>query len=158
MSDFAWTLPGAGTAGLPPAAAQTEADRLFGKDLFYDASDETGADLKMNQAGDWLIVSGPEALRQALIRRIVTNPGEWQTLPEYGVGARLYVKERNTQAARDELSQRLRAQMLADRRVESVASVSVDFTDQGQIDIAVTVVPRGRTLSGEAVSLEVEVS
>jgi hypothetical protein len=54
------------------------------------------------------------------MRRTITNPGEWKTKPNYGVGARLYVKAKDTPATRSELAARIRSQYLLDQRVESV--------------------------------------
>jgi phage baseplate assembly protein W len=158
MSGLAFPLSGGlgGESSISPAADDFQLARFFGKDMFFDVSNEKGADLKVNQAGDWLLVSGKEALRQAVLRRIVTNPGEWKTLPDYGVGARLYVKTRNTRASRDELVERIRSQLLRDTRIEKVNQVVVELTD-GVLRIAVQITPFGQAQRAQPFSIAIEV-
>ena len=131
-------------------------DRLFGRDVWLDVTEGRDADYVVSPAGDWTLAAGREALRQSIIRRIITDPGEWATLPEYGVGARMFVKTRNTQAARDELEERIRAQLLRDRRIESVETVEVEITAD-KVRIGVVVLPRGRAQENEPVRAAVEV-
>jgi phage baseplate assembly protein W len=158
VSGYSWSMPPAAPAtstSLPERARQR--DRLWGRDLWLDVR-VTGADLVTTAAKDLAIVDGEECLRQALIRRIVTAPGEWATLPEYGCGARLYVKARNTPATRAELAERIRAQLTLEARVERVQAVSVEVTADGQgLKINVIVVPKGRVRpeAGLPITLEV---
>jgi phage baseplate assembly protein W len=136
-----------------PTAQQ---NRLFGRDVWFDASDESGADTQSNRAGDWLLAEQSQALRQALIRRIVTAPGEWRTLPEYGCGARQFVKARNTRANRDELKLKISSQLLRDERVESIRDITIELITNG-LRIHVTVIPAGRTLMNTPIDVVVEV-
>ena len=154
-----WTLPGAeaGASGLTSTERADQVAKLFGRDIWFDLADPDGADYVVTDAGDWKIADGDTALRQAIIRRILTDPGEWATLPEYGVGARMFVKARNTRATRDELSERIRGQLLQDPRIESVEDVYVEITDS-TVRIAVAVQPKGRGLEYEAVRAAVEVT
>lgn len=153
-----WTLPtpSAGTSGLSTRDRATQRDKLWGRDIWFDVRAGEGADYEVTAAGDWQVAEGREALRQAILRRIITDPGEWATLPDYGVGARAYVKARNTKAARDELTQRIRAQLLRDRRIESVQSVAVESSG-GLLRIAVEVIPRGRDLRSDVLRAAVEI-
>lgn len=135
----------------------TQRDRLWGRDLWLDVRVE-GADLVTTPAGDFAIVDGQDALTQALIRRIMTNPGEYAVLPDYGAGARLYVKARNTRAVRDELAERIRAQAALEPRVERVAEVTVAATEDGQgLKVNLRVVPRGRARPDDSLPITLEV-
>lgn len=126
-----------------PDQAQVERDRLFGRDVWFDVR-SNDADLEVTAGGDWAVVGDRAALRQALIRRIITNPGEWQTLPEYGVGARLFLKTRSTLSARQALESRIRDQLTQDARVRTVQQVTVtELTDGPGLEIFVRVLPRG---------------
>ncbi len=123
---------------------KAQRDRLWGRDLWLDVR-TAGADLVTSAAGDLALAEGEEALRQSLIRRTITAPGDWAFLPAYGVGARRYVKDRNTRSKRDELVARIRSQYLADRRVERVEAVNVRVSDDGQgLHILAVVIPKGR--------------
>ena len=148
MSGFTWTLPGpaAGSSGVSNTEIAGQRSRAFGSDIWFDVSEGQDADMEVTPAGDWLPVEGTEALRQAVLRRIITNPGEWQTLPDYGVGARLFVKARNTPAARAELEERIRSQLGREPRVGSVEQVLVEQLDDNVgIKVSVQIVPAGET-------------
>lgn len=138
-------LVNAGVAG--DLADQQSA--LFGEDIWYDVShpDNTGyADLIVDAGGDWQDVTGIEALRQSLLRRLITNPGEWQTVPDYGVGARQYIKAPMTPSTLSELEARIRSQYLRDDRVEAIDSITITplTGDQPGIYVLVNVIPKGR--------------
>lgn len=115
-----------------------------GEDIWLDVSLPTAADRFVTPRGDWKLCAGEVALRQSLLRRLVTNPGEWKTKPGYGVGARMYVKARNTRANRDELAGRIASQFLEDERVVRVDQVVVDLSAAGVLRIRITVVARIR--------------
>lgn len=145
------------TAG---ASAKLKAQRrsLFGKDIWFDVTLGNKANLEVTANGDWATVEGREALRQSLIRRIITNPGEWATLPEFGVGARLYVKKRDTPAMRQELEERIRGQLLRDRRVASVDQVTVErLPEAAGLKIFIQVTPTGETQRNQPLTASIEV-
>ncbi len=97
--------------------------------------------------------------RQSLLRRLTTEPGEYRTKPGYGVGARAYVKARNTKANRQELAERIRAQFQQDDRVEAVTQVVIDDLEGAPgLRIAVQVVAKARLRPNEAVIVQIEVS
>jgi len=128
-------------------------DRLFGRDLWFDVTQGEGADLIITPAKDWQFVVGREAMRQSLIRRLITNPGEWTTLPDFGVGARLFLKARNTRSNRDLLCERIRAQFLRDDRVASVDKIAVEMTPTS-LALAIDVTPIGRLATGAALRVQ----
>jgi len=156
-SDSATSASGLSASDL---AAQTAG--LFGTDIWLDVSrpDASGeANYVITPTGDLTLVMGREALRQSLIRRTITNPGEWRTLPNYGVGARQYVKGQNTPAKRAELESRIRANYLQDPRVLTVDTAIVTPLDDGSqgIRISVTVTPKGRLRSDQPMPVMVEI-
>lgn len=144
------------TAPTVPATSvfpEKELVAAFGRDLFFDT------DYRVTDAGDWLIVEFEDALRQSMRRRIITTPGEWQTNPDYGVGARLFLKARRTPAMIDELRERIRSQMQADERIRSVEQVDIDTeTIADGLKISVKVQPKGRADRVKPVLVSVEVT
>jgi len=158
MSGYSWSMPPAAPATSTSGPERVrQRDRFWGRDLWLDVR-TAGADLVTTAAKDLAIVEGEDCLRQALIRRIITTPGEWATLPEYGCGARLYIKARNTPATRAELAERIRAQLSREPRVERVQTVSIQTTDQGGLKINVIVVPRGRLRPDALLPISLEVN
>lgn len=152
-------LGGSGLSAGEQAAVQAG---FFGEDIWYDVSaDNSGnaeGDYVITAAGDVQAVNGREALRQSLTRRIITDPEEWPTLPNFGVGAGRYVKAKNTAAVRAELESKIRAQFLRDPRVESVVLVTVwPLADGDGLKISVTVTPRGRLRAERPLSVQVEI-
>lgn len=149
-------LGGDVSSGVPstaPVQPDNIADAIatfFGDDIWFDvaaADPTTGeANYVMTPAGDLQAVSGPEALRQSLKRRWITNPGEMPTAPNYGAGLRSYIKAKNTPAMRAEVESRIRAQTLRDPRVLSVDLVTISQLDDGSegIKVSAQVTPKGR--------------
>lgn len=165
MSGPSWTLPApdSGASGLPASEQRSQDAVFFGEDIWFEiaAPDVTlgQADYVVTASGDLALATGHDALRQSLIRRLVTNPGEWPTLPSYGVGARLYVKARNTPSVRAELESKIRTQFLRDPRVHSVDLVSVVGLTDGSpgLKISISVTPRGRLRVDRPLSVQVEI-
>jgi hypothetical protein len=58
-----------------------------------------GGDLSLNPTGDLLSVSGPEAGRQRIIRRLFSNQGDLLFHPEYGAGLPRRVGDNRDEAA-----------------------------------------------------------
>lgn len=151
MSDPGFVIPAPpfGAQTVPASDVESQQARFYGEDIWYDVSradPTTGtADYVVSAAGDWSIASGLEALRQSLLRRLITAPGDWQTKPEYGVGAAQFVKRQLTPAVLAELESRIRSQFLQDDRVESVSTVNIERLDGiDGIKITVFVVAAGR--------------
>jgi phage baseplate assembly protein W len=155
--------PPNGYQEVPAAEIETQSARFFGVDIWLDVA---APDVVFGQAryvttasGDWAVARGREALRQSLNRRIITNPGEWATKPEYGVGARQFVKRKNTAGTRAELEARIREQFTRDVRVQSVDIVTITPLDDGSpgVIIRVHVTPRGRLRSDQPLVVSQEV-
>ncbi len=164
MTAPTWTIPPSpgGYVGVPASDEASQDAIFYGEDIYFDVSapDETGqADYIVNAAGDWTSVTGLEALRQSLLRRLITAPGEWATKPDYGCGARQFVKARNSEAVRAELASRIKAQFAKDPRVHSVDLVTVAQLDDGSpgVKISIMVTPAGRLHTGAQLPVSVEI-
>jgi phage baseplate assembly protein W len=156
-----WTLPAPpnGVVATPTTDTNAQAALFFGEDVWLDVSQGEQAELIVTPAGDWQTVTGLAALKQSLLRRIITNPGEWTTKPGYGIGARQYVKAKDTPAMRAELTARVRAQFLADQRVESVDQVAIDKIVDGigpVLRLNVQYTPRARLRTDQPQKITVE--
>ena len=140
MSSFVFTVPSS------PAALSTGAisrrDSIYGRDISYDVRDSVTPNMDVTPARDWALIAGRECLRQSLIRRLITEPGEWTTNPSYGVGAIAFVKARDSAGNRDELERRIRAQFTMDARVKSVDSVTL-IRGEDSLRVVVRVIPAG---------------
>lgn len=151
MSDPVFTIPvpDDGYVGAPASDKAAQEAKFYGEDIWYDVShvdpNTNAPDYVVTAAGDWARATGLEALRQSLLRRLITAPGEWATVPEYGVGAVQFVKRPLTASVIAELEGRIREQFMRDDRVESVSTVQVErLLDIEGIKITVFVVAAGR--------------
>lgn len=155
MATYSFTLPtslGNATGG----GLASELDETFGRDIFYDLSKEGGPNMSVSPNGDWKIVDGPEALRQRILRILFTNPGEWTTKPEYGVGIRQYVKRVNSVGVVDELTAKIKQGCLQDRGVASVTSVVIQ-RNPDYLHIHLLIIPKGDDKRGAPMSISAEV-
>jgi len=159
MSGYDFSIPSGGSAASTQVGDRSDQHaRMWGRDIWLDVNDGKHADVATTAAGDLALVTGREALRQAIIRRILTNPGEWALLPEYGCGARLYIKERNTQAKRDELAERIRTQLQLEPRVLRVVQVVIEALEDAEgISINVQVDPRAKNRPDDFLAVVLQV-
>ncbi len=164
MSAPSFTIPDppSGYQGTPETEQENQEALFFGEDIYFDISapDPTSgqASYVVNAAGDWTTATGLVALRQSLFRRLITNPNEWKTKPNYGVGARQYIKARNTEATRAELVSRIKSQFALDKRVHEVNTAIASRLDDGSpgIKVSVTITPVGRLRTNRTVTLSWE--
>lgn len=159
---LSWTPPDPpnGAVTTPVTDTNAQAALFYGEDIWFDVTQGSVANYVVTAAGDWLSVSGIPALEQSLLRRTITNPGEWKTKPTYGVGARLYVKAKDTPATRAELAGRIRSQYLQDKRVESVDEIAIEKFSDGigpGLRINVRYTPRGRLRTDKSETIVIEV-
>lgn len=146
---------GSDVAVVPVAGVGAGTD---GEDIWLDVASPSGVDRVVTAAGDWLMVSGEEALRQSLKRRLITSPGEWALVPDYGVGAREFVKAAGSKSKRDELISRIHAQFIRDPRVTKVTQVIVDSTNPELLVVRIDVKTRLRPDDAVPLSVQVEVN
>lgn len=147
MTGFAW--------GVPPLAADSSSGSgsrdgasielaLFGEDLFFDD------DLQVTSSGDYAIVDGYASLRQAILNRLLTSPGEYAVFPDYGAGLKRWVKKRLNPSEVDALKQIIRDQLAREDRIENITDVSVTRDDIGTntgLRVAIRAIAIGREQS-----------
>jgi phage baseplate assembly protein W len=146
-----------GISDIAPEDLDGQLAELFGLDVYFDVTADDGGCV-LNASGELVEISKIRALLQSVRHMIITNPGDVATLPDYGAGARLFVKALMTRAAIDELTARVRTQLLRDDRIASVTSVEVTRTDDGVLRIKPVFVPVGLTQRNEPLVATVEVS
>ncbi len=139
MGSFTLPTPSSvpGGATLPEAS---ESD-FFGEDILFTD------DLQVTAFGDYALVEGGVALRQAILIRLLVAPGEYATRPDFGVGIRQWVKKRLTTAEMDDVRQRIIDQLSKEDRIEKVSEVTIERNDVGDntgIKLMVRVVALGR--------------
>lgn len=167
MSDPSFTIPApsGGAAGTAASDIENAEAKFYGEDIWYDLAaidPNTGKpDYVVMASGDWAVATGLVALYQALVRRLITNPGDWQTLPTYGVGALQYVKRPRTPAVKADLEARIRSQFLQDDRVEAITKVDLedinDDTDTPGLKITVWVLAKGRLRQDAALPVQIAI-
>lgn len=143
-------IPSSGIS--PPGGFPTDDGGGHGNDLWWDG------DYRVDATGDWLVISGIPALKQSLTRRLLTNPGDWATKPDYGVGAPALVKRRATQSNIDYLVNRTRQQFLLDERVVKVTTISTFYSGTGTLKMAVSVQAKNQVRSSNPIIVQVGLS
>lgn len=98
---------------------------LFGEDLLF------ADDLQVTASGDYATVEGVTSVKQALLNRLLTAPGEYAPFPDYGVGIRLWIKKRLSRSDLDALRTVILDQAGNEERIERVTDVIVERDDQG---------------------------
>ncbi len=112
----------------------------LGRDIYAAGGLQVAAD------GDYRTIEDKEALEQALLRRLVTSPGEYAFHPDYGAGVRRAVNRSGSRAQLTQLRNLVLTQLRADERVRAVPAVSVTRIERG-IRITATVTTSGGVLT-----------
>lgn len=115
MSGYSFSLPA--SAGTPIAGSDNPTSELLGEDILFTD------DFQMGAQGDTLVITGDEVVRQAIYRRLWTNPGELAFRPEYGCGVRQAVKKKLTKSTMDALHQRIVDNLAQEDRIDKVVEV-----------------------------------
>lgn len=113
-------MPFTPNVGGGPVGIYDSEQKVFGRDLFFDG------DLRTGGRGDYQTVDGLENYRRALIRRILTRPGEYRYRPDYGAGLLSFVRKPFNATNRAEIVKRITAQVSRDRRTEKVIRVDIE--------------------------------
>lgn len=79
--------------------------------------------------GDLRTISGLENVKEAIFRRIMTEPGSLTHRPDYGVGLKQFQNAPASLATHRELASRIAQQLRRDSRIAEVQGVSVDVRD-----------------------------
>jgi hypothetical protein len=100
-----------------------------------------GNDLQVSPAGDFARVNGLERSKQRVMRRLLTNPGDYKQHPTYGAGLAAYVGQVLNIA---KLTALVRGQMLLEASVgrspEPVVNL-VQIPNGIEVDISYTALP-----------------
>ncbi len=86
--------------------------------------------VKTDSGGDIQSISGFDNIREAILRRIVTEPGTLIHRPGYGIGLKHFQNAPMTLATQQEIAKRLQEQLTRDSRIASLLSVSVESEDR----------------------------
>jgi phage baseplate assembly protein W len=101
-----------------------------------DLSHEFGADLGVGAGGDLALAEGPALGRQRVLRRLLTNPGDYIWHPEYGAGLGRFVGQ---PAAAARIRAVVRSQILREPAVARSPEPSVEVTDTGDGRVFVSI-------------------
>jgi phage baseplate assembly protein W len=104
--------------------------------MMPDLSHEFGADLEAGPTGDLAVAQGAAQGRQRVLRRLLTNPGDYIWQPEYGAGLGRFV---GSPAAPERIRAVVRSQIFREpavaRSPEPVVEVQAD--GQGRVFVAI---------------------
>jgi len=92
-----------------------------------DLSLEFGGDLAVSATGDLLLNDGPELTQQRVLRRLLTNPGDYIWQLNYGAGLGQYVGQPGAPAA---IAGVARTQILLEAAVAATPAPSVTVAAQ----------------------------
>jgi hypothetical protein len=93
-----------------------------------------GNDLQVSPAGDFARVNGLERSKQRVMRRLLTNPGDYKQHPTYGAGLAAYVGQVLNIA---KLTALVRGQMLLEASVVNLVQIPNGI----EVDISYTALP-----------------
>lgn len=143
MASLSWPLSTPSTGGTGGTAqieqVDIQLDRQFGKDMFFEG------DYALTPTGDYTLLSGFDNLRAAIYRRLITRPGEYKFVPEYGIGVQSFVKRKRTTPVIDELKRAIETNLLRDPRIDSIDIIDIK-TDDDVITIGIKAKVAGREL------------
>ena len=114
-------------------------DEIIGTDLAFKT------DFLTTSTGDLATVTGLSNLQEALLRRLVTQPGSLIHRPEYGVGVKDFQNSVKSIANQQKLALIIKEQFELDPRVESVLGIQVITDDYkpNKIQFLIRVKPTG---------------
>ena len=96
---------------------------LWGEEILWSA--ETG-DMELAPNGDYQLVTGVAAIRQAIRIRLMTRKGSLPWAPTFGVGIEDYLGNVSTDSARSRLRGEIIDQLLQDPRLDSIEDAGVE--------------------------------
>jgi len=118
-----------------------------------DLSHEFGADLAAGPTGDLALATGVALGRQRVLRRLLTNPGDYIWQPDYGAGLGRFVGQ---PAAPERIRAVVRSQIFRERSVARSPEpvVEVQAGDDGRVFVAIRYADAD---SGETMSISFRV-
>lgn len=101
-----------------------------------DLDHTMGTDLSLGPTGDLRCADGSDAIRERVLRRLLTNRGDYVWWPDYGGGLPGFVGQSASQPLLEAV---IRAQMLLEGSVarRPLASVSVDGNEDGTVTASI---------------------
>ncbi|MCP3670710.1 MAG: DUF2634 domain-containing protein [Gammaproteobacteria bacterium] len=133
------TTVGGTASGGAAGSLDAEIRRLFGTDIYFDN------DYLITNKGDFQLLEGVANLRQAIYHRLITRPGEYKFVPDYGVGIATYVKRKRTNSNLDSMENAIRTNLLRDSRLSAISKIVVEYINGG-VKIAISIAVAGKTL------------
>ena len=116
-----------------------------------EISHRWGADLGLSASGDLALASGAEAAEQRILRRLLTNPGDYIWHPDYGAGLGRFVGQ---PADPQRIAAVARRQVLLEDSVARIpeprVSVRVERTGEVLLNIEWTFAESGQRVSTSA--------
>lgn len=125
--------------GSSVGSLDAEIKKLFGTDIYFEN------DYIITDKGDFQLLKGVANLRQSIYHRLITRPGEYKFVPEYGVGITTYTKAKRTNSNLDRLKNAIRANLIRDPRLTNVPKINIEYIPDG-IKVAIAVDVAGKTL------------
>jgi len=122
-----------------------------------DLSQYSGSDLSPSYSGDLQLASGTERGQQRVLRRLLTNPGDYIFHPDYGAGLPQYIGQ-TLDSAR--LRALIRGQMLLEDSVAKTPTpvISVTPVSGGAVDSIAVAISYHDAVSGQAATLNFNLS
>ena len=131
-SPFAFPFGASSTVSVDDAITVTQ--DFFGIDILFED------DLQVTASGDYALVEGYAALRQAILIRLITVPGEYAVQPDFGCGVPSWVKKRMSKSDKDSLRQTIIEQLSKEERIQKVEEVTVEsLTSEDTTGVKVSV-------------------
>lgn len=93
---------------------------IEGVDILFDG------DLHTDLHGDYQEVQSMDNLRLSILRRLMTNPGEYMYRPNYGCGLKQQVKKPMTQSNINYLKNLIRENLQEEDRIDTVDEISIE--------------------------------
>lgn len=119
-------------------------------DIYHDF----GADLTVSSTGDVLLASGIDESQQRILRRLLTNPGDYLFHPDYGAGLPGFIGQTINE---DEVSAIIQGQILLEDAVASYPAPVVSVTAiSGGLSCSIQYIDAG-TQTPQALSFNVSV-
>lgn len=131
-------------APVSQTATSTDPDEVYELDLGL-----VGGDLAADENGDFLVFTGRENLRQALVHRVISDRGELLWHPNYGTLIRSLIGVVNGPTASTLAAKYVEATLRADPRVREVPSVVAEVSGD-VIRVSATVIP----ITGNSTKIE----
>lgn len=138
---LAYYLPVLSHGNLPGPSPEDQT-RALGRDIKFN-----GLNFEVTSDGDYVLVEGTNALRQAVYNCLITTPSDYKLRPNYGVGIESYVGKPLTNATKEEIKELLRRNLLQMHRIEQVTQLDVTSgDDNNSLFILLTIRAAGRVV------------